>query len=149
MAQSKIIINLLNGLTTVASIRNKLGLGNTSGALPIANGGTGKTKAEDAVAALGIGDAFITRNVTISIKTAASTTDSNLSGTAPSVSGYTPYFIQGWDMSGTASSMLMISRLKLTPSTRGVSVQVRNTHTSSTADATMTVQIGYIKNTLL
>lgn len=121
----------------------------TSYPVPISKGGTGMTTAADAVAALGIGGAFIGRNVTISIKTAASTTDSNLSGTAPSVSGYTPYFIQGWDMSGTASSMLMISRLKLTPSSRVVSVQVRNTHASSAADATMTVQVGYIKNTLL
>ena len=44
------------GKTTVAAARNALGLGNTSGALPIANGGTGKTTVAAARNALGLGN---------------------------------------------------------------------------------------------
>lgn len=36
------------GQTTIAGVRNVLGLGNTNGPLPIANGGTGATTAEAA-----------------------------------------------------------------------------------------------------
>lgn len=41
------------GYSTLQQLRNASGLGNTTGALPIANGGTGKTKPADALAALG------------------------------------------------------------------------------------------------
>ncbi len=41
------------GATTVAAARKNLGLGNTSGPLPVANGGTGATTAADACANLG------------------------------------------------------------------------------------------------
>ena len=44
------------GATTVASARNNLGLGNTSGAVPIANGGTGATTVALARNALGLGN---------------------------------------------------------------------------------------------
>lgn len=45
------------GQTTVAGARNALGLGNTDGAVPIANGGTGAESAEDARTNLGLGSA--------------------------------------------------------------------------------------------
>lgn len=46
------------GQTTVAGVRNILGLGNTDGVLPIANGGTGADNATSALRALGIIGAF-------------------------------------------------------------------------------------------
>ena len=42
------------GYTSLQATRNAMGLGNTSGALPIENGGTGKTTAADALKNLGI-----------------------------------------------------------------------------------------------
>lgn len=48
------IANGGTGQTTAALARNALGLGNTTGALPIANGGTGATTAADARTNLGI-----------------------------------------------------------------------------------------------
>lgn len=50
------IANGGTGQTTVALARNALGLGNTSGALPIENGGTGQTTAALARNALGLGN---------------------------------------------------------------------------------------------
>lgn len=44
------------GQTTVAAARNALGLGNTSGAVPIASGGTGQTTVAAARNALGLGN---------------------------------------------------------------------------------------------
>jgi hypothetical protein len=41
----------------VAGARNALGLGNTSGAVPVANGGTGASSASDARSNLGLGSA--------------------------------------------------------------------------------------------
>ena len=42
-----------NGYTSIQQLRNTMGLGNTTGALPVANGGTGATTADDAIANLG------------------------------------------------------------------------------------------------
>lgn len=50
------IANGGTGQTTAALARNALGLGNTTGALPIANGGTGQTTAALARNALGLGN---------------------------------------------------------------------------------------------
>lgn len=111
-------------------------------------GGTGATTAVDARTNLGLGTIFKTSSASATITTAATTTQSDITVTLPSVSGYTPYAIQGWNLTGTASSMLMISRLQLNTSTRVVNVQVRNT-SSSAANATLTIYAVYVKTVLL
>lgn len=116
--------------------------------LNINHGGTGATTAAAARTNLGLGTIFKTSSASATITTAATTTQSDITVTLPSVSGYTPYAIQGWNLTGTASSMLMISRLQLNTSTRVVNVQVRNTSTSA-ANATLTIYAVYVKTALL
>lgn len=75
-----------------AAWRNGLGLGNTTGALPIANGGTGQTSANAAARALGLaktkGDSFTVYNIN------AVGFLSNARKTA-SVTVYFPYLVYG------------------------------------------------------
>ena len=63
------------GQTTVAGVRYVLGLGNTNGALPIANGGTGADNANTALSNLGILDAIV--NASVSGKTITFTKKDN------------------------------------------------------------------------
>ena len=115
----------------------------------VTRGGTGGLNASEARTNLQLSDAFQFKDVSIPITTAAATTDSNLKATAPSISGYTPAFIGRYNISGTASSMLLITKMHVDRSTRVVSLQVRNTHTTTNANATATITIVYVRNTLL
>lgn len=63
------------GQTTVAGVRYVLGLGNTNGALPIANGGTGADNANTALSNLGILGAIV--NASVSGKTITFTKKDN------------------------------------------------------------------------
>lgn len=63
------------GQTTVAGVRNILGLGNTDGVLPIANGGTGADNANTALSNLGILGAVV--NASVSGKTITFTKKDN------------------------------------------------------------------------
>lgn len=63
------------GQTTVAGVRNILGLGNTDGVLPIANGGTGADNATSALSNLGILGAIV--NASVSGKTITFTKKDN------------------------------------------------------------------------
>lgn len=63
------------GQTTVAGVRYVLGLGNTNGALPIANGGTGADNATSALSNLGILGAIV--NASVSGKTITFTKKDN------------------------------------------------------------------------
>lgn len=53
------------GATSIAGIRNNLGLGNTDGPLPIANGGTGASSVETALISLGVQAQHTTATVTL------------------------------------------------------------------------------------
>lgn len=63
------------GQTTIAGVRNVLGLGNTNGPLPIANGGTGAYNANTALSNLGILGAIV--NASVSGKTITFTKKDN------------------------------------------------------------------------
>lgn len=71
------IANGGTGQTTVASARNALGLGNTSGAVPVANGGTGATNASSARTNLGF-SMSVTNKYDYSDVSLANNTDTEL-----------------------------------------------------------------------
>lgn len=70
-----------NGYCTPVSLRNMMGLGSTTGALPIANGGTGATTASTARTNLGLGSLATANSISLS--------SSNITGTLPISKGGT------------------------------------------------------------
>lgn len=117
--------------------------------IDVTRGGTGGLNATEARTNLGLSNVFKFKDVSITITTAAATTDSNLKATAPSISGYTPAFIARYNISGTSSSMLLITKMHVDRTTGVVSLQVRNTNTTTAANATAVITIVYIRSTLL
>lgn len=76
------------GYVGLQQVRNNMGLGNTTGALPIANGGTGKSTAADAWTALG-GGAIGKKASLAATDIPALSTDKLTSGTLPIARGGT------------------------------------------------------------
>jgi hypothetical protein len=81
-----------NGYVSIQDLRNTMGLGNTTDALPIENGGTGSTTAEDALTSLGAAPL----NHAHSNMTGASSSVDGTSGLVPApASGKQSSFLRG------------------------------------------------------